>query len=383
MPTTIAILGTGRMGDAIAHKLLDAGFAVRVWNRTPRRAAAVVAAGATAARTPADAVGDADLVLTMLTDGMVTASVIAPAGGGALEAMPRGCTWIQMGTIGPTWTDLLAAGAAASGIAFVDAPVSGSDQAARAGELLVLGSGPDSVRGVVAPVFDAIGRRTVWLGDAGAGSRLKLALNNWLACVVEGLAETLALTSTLGLDPQAFLDAVADGPLASPYVMTKGRAMLAGDATPGFALRDAVKDVVLARAAAGDEGLELPITDALLERWSPAAADGLGDSDVSAVVRLAGDLLVNDTTQEAPRMHEPPEDATHLPRGGFAEGQADPDDFPEDARLGRFSDGEAPPIGDEEAGRFSEGVEALGDDEPEKHVEGSFGDEEPPEDRSS
>jgi 3-hydroxyisobutyrate dehydrogenase len=383
MPTTIAVLGMGRMGDAIAHKILAAGFAVRVWNRTPQRAAAAVAAGATAARTPADAVAEADIVVTMLTDGMATASVIAPAGGGALDAMPRGCTWIQMGTIGPTWTDLLAAGAAASGIAFVDAPVSGSDQAARAGDLLVLASGPEAVHGVVAPVFEAIGRRTLWLGEAGAGSRLKLALNNWLACVVEGLAETLALTSALGLDPHRFLDAVADGPLAAPYAITKGRAMLAGDASPGFALRDAVKDVVMARSAASDEGLELPLTDALLERWSPAAADGLGDRDVSAVVRLAGHLRVTDSTAKGTQMHEPPQDTRDLPRGSFADGQADPDEFPEDARLGRFGDGEAPPIGDEEAGRFSEGVEARGDDEPEKHVEGTFGDEESPEDGSS
>ena len=371
------------MGDAIARKLLAEGFVVRVWNRTLERTAAAVAAGATAAATPADAVADADIVLTMLTDGMATAGVIAPAGGGALEAMPRGCTWIQMGTIGPTWTDLLAAGAAASGVAFVDAPVSGSDQVAHAGDLLLLASGPEAVRGVVAPVFDAIGRRTLWLGEAGAGSRLKLALSNWLACMVEGLAETLALTSTLGLDPHLFLDAVADGPLAAPYAITKGRAMLAGDAAPGFALRDAVKDVVLARAAASDEGIELPLTDALLERWSPAAADGLGDRDVSAVVRLAGDLHVNNTTPEASPMPESLRDTDDLARGSFADGQAEPDDFPEDARLGRFSDGDAPPIADEEAGRFSEGMEVLGDHDPEKHMEGSFGDEESPEDRSS
>jgi 3-hydroxyisobutyrate dehydrogenase len=377
MPMIIAVLGTGRMGDAIAHKLLSAGFAVRVWNRTPERTAPAVAAGATAAQTAADAVAEADIVITMLSDGMATASVIAPAGGGVLAAMPPGCTWIQMGTIGPTWTDLLAAGAAATGVVFVDAPVSGSTDAARAGDLLVLASGTEAVRDVVAPVFEAIGRRTLWLGDAGAGSRLKLALNNWLACVVEGLAETLALTAALGLDPQSFLDAVADGPLGAPYVMAKGRAMLAGDVSPGFALRDAVKDVVLVRAAATDEGLELPLTDALLERWSPAAADGLGDRDVSAVVRLAGDLFVNDSTPEGAEMPELLQCAPDLPRGSFAEGQADPDDFLLDGRLGRFSDGEAHPIADEEPGRFSEGVEALGDDDPEKHVEGSFGDESP------
>jgi 3-hydroxyisobutyrate dehydrogenase len=377
MPTIIAVLGTGRMGDAIAHKLLAAGFAVRVWNRTPDRTAAAVAAGATPAHSPAEAVAEADIVLTMLTDGMAAASVIAAAGGGALEAMPAGCTWIQMGTIGPTWTDLLAAAAAASGVAFVDAPVSGSDQAARAGELIVLASGPEAVRDVVAPLFDTIGRRTMWLGDAGAGSRLKLALNNWLACVVESLAETLALTATLGLDPRTFLDAVEGGPLGAPYVIAKGRAMLADDVAPGFALRDAVKDVILARAAANDEGLELPFTDLLLERWSPAAADGLGDRDVSSVIRLARDLMVNDSTPEEAPLSEPRQDARDLPRGSFAEGQADPDDFPQDARPGRFSDGEAPPIADEGAGRLSEGMELLGDGDPEKHVEGSFGDEEP------
>ena len=93
------------MGDAIAHKLLAAGFAVRVWNRTRERTAAAVAAGATAALTPADAVAEADIVLTMLTDGMATASVIAPAGGEGLEAMPRGCTWIQMWfpRVRPSW----------------------------------------------------------------------------------------------------------------------------------------------------------------------------------------------------------------------------------------------------------------------------------------
>ena len=377
MPTIIAILGTGRMGDAIAQKLLAEGFAVRVWNRTPERTAAAVAAGAAPARTPAQAVAEADIVLTMLTDGMAAASVIAPAGGGALEAMPAGCTWIQMGTIGPTWTDLLAAGAAASGVAFVDAPVSGSDQVARAGELVVLASGPEAVRDVVAPVFEAIGRRTMWLGEAGAGSRLKLALNNWLACVVESLAETLALTAALGLDPRTFLDAVEGGPLGAPYAIAKGRAMLADDVAPGFALRDAVKDVILARAAANDEGLELPFTDVLLERWSPAAADGLGDRDVSSVVRLAGGLLVNDSTPEGAPRPEPRQDARDLPRGSFAEGQADPDDFPHDTRLGRFTDGEAAPIADEEAGRFSEGVEVLGDDDREKHAEGSFGDQSP------
>jgi 3-hydroxyisobutyrate dehydrogenase len=266
MPNTVAVLGTGRMGDAIAHKLLADGFAVHAWNRTRERAAAVVAAGAVAAHTPLDAVAEADVVVTMLTDNGAVAAVMNDADGGGLAAMTPGCTWIQMGTIGPSWTDELAALATARGVPFVDAPVMGSDDAARAGTLVVLASGPESARGAVAPVFDAVARRTLWLGPAGAGSRLKLAVNNWLACLVEGVAETLALTAALGLDPRLILEATVGGPLAAPFALTKARAMLDGQVSPGFALRDALKDVAMALDVAGAKGVELPLTEALTQR---------------------------------------------------------------------------------------------------------------------
>jgi 3-hydroxyisobutyrate dehydrogenase len=339
-PTTIAVLGTGRMGDAIAHKLLAAGFAVRVWNRTREHAAAAVAAGAAAARTPADAAAEAEIVLTMLTGGSAVGSVMGADGGGALEAMAPGCTWIQMGTIGLSWTDEFGARAAARGVAFVDAPVSGGDNAALAGTLLVLAAGTDDALARVQPIFDAIGRRTLWLGAPGNGSRLKLAIDNWLACLVESLAETLSFTGALGLDPRCLVDAVHDGPLASPYVMGKARAMLHGDDAPGFSLANALESAVMAQRLARDLGLQLPLTDALVQRWSPAAADGLGDRDVSAVVQLAGDMLPNDHDPEGTPMPEQRPNATDLPCGTFAEGQAEPDRFPDDARVGRFSDKE-------------------------------------------
>jgi len=248
---------------------------------------------------------------------------------------------------------------------------------ARAGDLLVLASGPEAVRDVVAPVFEAIGRRTVWLRDAGAGSRLKLALNNWLACLVEGLAETLALTAALELDPQSFLDAVEDGPLAAAFVIAKGRVMLAGDASTEFALRDAVKDVVLARDAAsmrpGASAHRRPSRALVSGRCRrPGRPRRLGRR--ASRRRSARQRLHSGRSQHA---RKPGQNARDLPRGSFADGQADPDDFPQGVRPGRFSDGEAPPIADEEAGRFSEGVEVLGDDDPEKHREGSFGDESP------
>jgi hypothetical protein len=241
----------------------------------------------------------------------------------------------------------------------------------------VLASGPESTCEAVAPLFDAVARRTMWLGPAGAGSRLKLVVNNWLACLVEGVAETLALTAALGLEPRLFLEATVGGPLAAPFALTKARAMLDGHLSPGFALRDALKDVALALDVAGANGVELPLTEALTQRWAPAAANGLGDRDVSAVAWLAGDLVPYASSLDRTQILDPRPDATDLARGSFADGQSDADRFPYDARLGRFSDGEAEPLLDAEAGRFSEGQEVLGEADPEKHVEGRFSDESP------
>jgi 3-hydroxyisobutyrate dehydrogenase len=279
---TIAVLGAGRMGAPIAHNLLRAGFAVTVWNRTPRRAQELVDAGARLADSPADAARSAEVLLTMLTDGQaVDDAMTGPEG--ALSGVRPGCVWIQMATVGEDWTERLAAHAWDYGLEFVDAPVSGSDGPARDRQLVVLASGRDEVRERVQPCFDAIGRRTLWVGPAGGGTQLKLVLNNWLASITEAMAETLALTGALGLDQPLFLEAIAGGPLDVPYAATKGRAMLAGEFTPGFALHLALKDARLALDAGRDHGLDLPLTDALARRWE-LAMPAHADDDLASVI---------------------------------------------------------------------------------------------------
>jgi 3-hydroxyisobutyrate dehydrogenase len=280
--STVAVLGTGRMGAPIARNLLRAGFAVSVWNRTPRRAQGLVDAGARLAASPADAAGSADVVLTMLADGDAVAHAMTGPEG-ALSTLRPGSVWIQMATVGVDWTDHLAARAWDQRVEFVDAPVSGSDGPARDAQLVVLASGSDAVRERVQPLFDAIGRRTLWLGPAGSGTQLKLVLNNWLASMTEAMAETLALTGALGLEQGLFLEAIAGGPLEAPYAATKGRAMLAGEFTPGFALHLALKDVRLALDAGREHGLELPLTDAIARRWELAMA-GHADDDLASVI---------------------------------------------------------------------------------------------------
>ena len=152
---------------------------------------------------------------------------------------------------------------------------------AKAQTFIILASGAASVRAQVAPIFDCLGRETVWLDRPGDGSRLKVALNNWLAVLVEGMAETIALAETLGLNPRLFLNAVADGPMASEYAIAKGEAMLNSDFVPGFPLRHAAKDAELALSAARSHGIQLSLTSAL-PRWYTAIANGHGADDVAA-----------------------------------------------------------------------------------------------------
>ena len=198
-PQQIAFLGTGRMGAPMAANLARAGFAVRAWDRTASHAAALIDQGVTVAASPAEAVRGAGILITMLADGPATEQ--AWDGPGGLAAAGPGLIWIQMATVGIDWTERLANTAARYGVHFFDAPVSGSQGPAQAGQLTILASGPPWMAEAVAPVFAALGRATAWLGPAGQGTRAKLVLNSWLADLTETTAETLRFAGRLGLDP--------------------------------------------------------------------------------------------------------------------------------------------------------------------------------------
>ena len=283
---TIAVLGTGTMGAPMARNLLRAGFGVRVWNRTVAKAAALAADGAQPARTAAAAAANADVLITMLADGAAVEQVTAGPTG-ALSVLRPGAIWIQMSTVGVQWCDRLGELADCHGVRYVDAPVSGSAGPAARGELEILASAADSARVLAEPIFDVLGRRTVWLPRRGDGSRLKLALNNWLAVVVEGMAETLTFVGALGLEPHVLLASITGGPLASEYALAKGLAMLDRDFAPGFPLRRAAKDAELALHAADQHAVHLPLTDALLPRWRAAIANSHGGDDVASAVTAA------------------------------------------------------------------------------------------------
>jgi 3-hydroxyisobutyrate dehydrogenase len=271
--TRVALLGTGIMGHGMAHNIVKAGIPLTVWNRTADKATGL---GADVARTPTEAVRAAGIVVTVLSDATVVEDVIR-------EALPeRGTTWIQQATVGVAGCERLAHVADELGLVYVDAPVLGTKGPAETGQLTVLASGPDEARELVTPVLDAIGTQTLWLGAAGAGSRLKLVMNSWVLTVVEGVAESLALARALGLDPQQFLDAVKGGGLDAPYVQAKGGAMLRGELDPQFPLWGAAKDARLIEEAAVEAGVDLAVTSAVLRHFERAMADGHGDLDMAA-----------------------------------------------------------------------------------------------------
>jgi 3-hydroxyisobutyrate dehydrogenase len=279
--TTVAFLGVGQMGTPMATRLLGAGFALRVWNRSPQHTVPLVDAGAIAAPTPREAASGAQFVITMLPDGATVESVMV-GDQGALGALTNDAFWLQMSTVGVDWAARLSEMANAHGVTFVDAPVSGSVGPAANGTLVILASGPAETRDATASVFGALGR-VVWLGDAGAGSAAKLVLNNWLADIVETTVEMIRFSASLGLDPHAVVDLLEGLPIGSPYGVAKARQMLNGDFAPSFALKHALKDVDLALDTAHARGVDLLLSQSFVESWHRAIDQGLGDRDVWAV----------------------------------------------------------------------------------------------------
>jgi len=281
---TVAVIGAGIMGSAMTRRLVAAGLDTRVWDRSSSVTASLAEAGAVVAASARDAVRDASVVITMLPTVDVVEAVIFD--GGVADAFDDGCVWAQMGTIGVEAIRRIADRLAAQrpGVMFVDAPVSGSKGPAEQGQLLILASGPDAATGAVRPVFDAIGRKTVWLGEVGRGSQVKLLVNAYMSILIEGVAETMELADRLGIGHEQLAEVIEGGPLDAPIAGAKLHKMDRQDYAAEFPLEWALKDVDLAISAAGGEAP--PLLAALSGQWHAAVSAGYGRQDISAA-RLA------------------------------------------------------------------------------------------------
>ena len=281
MTKTVTVLGTGIMGAGMARNLIGAGLDVTVWNRSPDRARPLADAGARIATDVAGAVAGADVVVTMLFDADSVAQVMEEA----LPAMAPEAVWVQMSTVGLEGTERLAALAARHDVAFLDAPVLGTKAPAEQGTLTVLVGGPSALRGAVTPVFDAIGSKTLWIGEQpGDGHKLKLVANSWVGMVTAGTGQAIALAGALGLDPQLFLDVIAGGPLDLPYAQLKGKSMIADEFPTSFAVSGVVKDLGLIAAAMRRADVHDGVVEAVAAAFRTADTAGHGDEDMAAVV---------------------------------------------------------------------------------------------------
>lgn len=278
---TVAVLGTGIMGSGMARNLLAAGMEVRAWNRSREKAEPLSEDGATVMDSPAEATDGADFVLTMLADADVTEEVVGEEG--VLSGLNDGGVWLQTATVGAVGNERLAEIAGDRDVPYVDAPVLGTRQPAEQGQLVVLASGPEDVQEKCEPVFEAVGRKTLWLGEAGAGSRLKLVVNNWIAGLLAVLAETISLARATGVDPDSFLETIEGGPLGVPYAQIKGQMMIEEDFPTSFSAKLARKDVGLILEAAEAQGLHLALAEAVAACFEQAIEAGHGDEDMAAI----------------------------------------------------------------------------------------------------
>jgi 3-hydroxyisobutyrate dehydrogenase len=270
----VTVLGTGTMGAGMVRSLRRAGLPVRVWNRDGAKAHALADVGAEAFDTPAEAAAGADVVLTMLLDADSVIDAIRRA------APAPGTVWLQTATVGIEGAERTVAVARELHLELVDCPVQGTRKPAEEGALVLLASGSERARAGLAPVFEALGRKTLWLGEAGAGSRLKLVCNAWVFALLAGVAQSVALARGLGLDPRDFFSAIEGGHLDTPYAHVKGAAMAAGDYQVSFSLLGAIKDNRLIREALTSAAVPDRLTAAVLEtmevaadRVDPAAVD--------------------------------------------------------------------------------------------------------------
>ena len=281
--TKIALLGLGLMGSGMAGRLLDAGYPLTIWNRTPDKAYPFTNRGAGLAKSPREAAAGAAVVISMLADVPVCRDVWLGRGEALREIAP-GTSVVESSTVTVEWIEELDRAAKEHGCDLVDAPVTGSKPQAEAGQLLFLAGGSSAPVNKVTPILKAMGRDVIHLGPAGSGARLKL-INNFLSgSQAAALAEALSLIERSGLDREKSLGVLTEGAPGSPLVKLLSGRMTARQYEPNFVLRLMAKDLRYAVTEADHQALDLDMGRAALRVFEHAIAAGQGDDDMSAVV---------------------------------------------------------------------------------------------------
>lgn len=284
----IGFCGLGIMGSGMCANLVRAGHEVRVWNRTPGRCAPMVALGATACRTPAEAAAPSEITITMVSD-PDAALAVCQGPEGAVAGLGAGCDYIDMSTVDAATSRKIGELVQEAGARFLEAPVSGTKKPAIDGTLIILAAGDESLYGDAAPLFEVMGKRSFYLGETGQAARMKLVVNMIMGGMMTAFCEGLALAGRSGLRAADLLEVLSIGALANPMFAGKGPLIGRGEFAPAFPLKHMQKDLRLATLLGDELEQPLPTAAAVNALFVAARAAGLADQDFSAVFQaIAG-----------------------------------------------------------------------------------------------
>ncbi|MFC8685476.1 NAD(P)-dependent oxidoreductase [Brevibacillus porteri] len=279
----IGWIGLGNMGIPMGSNLLAAGYDVRVWNRTPGKAAPLVALGAKETATLSELVTQSDVLFTMVSDDDAVKAIYTGSDG--LLSLPvQGKLAVDMSTISPGTTRFLAEQAKQAGLRFLDAPVSGSVGPAKEGKLVIMVGGEQADYEIAKPMLDKLGKAAFYLGPNGAGTSAKLAINLLLGITVQGVSETLLFARSLGIGTEQMLDIISESAVGTPLIRGKAASILADDYPAAFALKHMAKDLRLANEA----GVSTPLAESVNATYRHALEEGLGELDLMAILRHLG-----------------------------------------------------------------------------------------------
>lgn len=276
----IGWVGLGNMGNAMAANLLKAGYQVKVFNRTKDKEKELLNAGASSAADLRELIDTSDIIFTMLSDDNAVKAVYDQSDG-LLSGESTGKLLIDMSTVAPETSRYLSDLCGKRQHSFMDAPVSGSVKPAQEGTLIILVGGDAKDYEKAQPLFEFMGKLSLHLGDAGAGSSAKLAINYFLGINILGLAETVRFAEKNGISRENMLTIVNEGALGNGLTKLKTPSILNNEYPAAFALKYIVKDLKLAR----DAGLNSPLIESLLGTFVDAVKEGLGEEDLMAVIK--------------------------------------------------------------------------------------------------
>ena len=279
--TKIGWIGLGNMGTPMATNLLKAGFTMTVFNRTSSKTKSMVDAGAAEVSAPANLFETCDLVVSMVSNDDAVKQLYLGENGLLSSVHTKDKIAIDMSTISPDTSRLIAASCKEKGVNFLDAPVSGSVKPAQDGTLIIMVGGDHAVYEKAKPIFDILGKLAIHLGENGMGSAAKLAINFFLGLNIQGIAETVLFAKEKGISAENMLTIINEGACGSGNSHLKSSNILNNNFTAAFALKHLAKDLRLAKEA----GLHTPLLSPLFTTYQNAEKEGLGNEDVIAVMK--------------------------------------------------------------------------------------------------